>query len=364
MTKPLRLPAKRHPRKRSSREKNSVKLREIAALVDGEVIGDPELDITGVSAAEDASAGDITFATSKKHAEAAARSGASCVMVKAPLPDIGKAQLKVEDPYYAFAVLLGRFYENPRPPAGVSRLAFVAEGVSLGKGVTVGAFACVSEKSSIGENTVIYPGVFIGEAATVGAGCVIHANVVIREGVLIGDRVTVHAGTVIGSDGFGYVRRGRRHYKIPQVGGVSIGDDVEIGANVAIDRATTGMTVIGRGAKIDNLVQVAHNVRIGEDAIVVSQAGIAGSSVIGNSVMIGGQVGIADHARLADGTAVGAQSGVMGELPAGVYSGSPAIAHRDWLRAVSLFARLPELQRRIKALEERLEETERRKGKC
>ncbi|GAB4387310.1 MAG: UDP-3-O-(3-hydroxymyristoyl)glucosamine N-acyltransferase [Thermodesulfovibrionales bacterium] len=339
-----------------------MKLREIAELLKGEVVGDPETEITGVAGAEDAGPGDITFAASKKHLALAGGGGAACVMVKEPVEGMGKAQLRVADPHYAFAVLLERFYPRPRKPGGVSPLAFVSESATLGAGVTVEAFAYVSDRASVGEGTAIGPGVFIGEAASLGRDCLIYPNVVVREKVAIGDRVIIHPGAVIGSDGFGYVQKEGRHHKIPQVGGVRVGNDVEIGANVTIDRATTGVTVIGDGTKIDNLVQIAHNVVVGRAAIIVAQAGVAGSTEIGDMVMIGGQVGVADHSKLAPGTMIGAQSGVMGEVARGVYSGSPAIPHRDWLRASSVFAKLPELQRRIKALEEKLEETERRLG--
>lgn len=339
-----------------------MRLREIAELLGGEVLGDPETEITGVAGVEDAGPGDITFATAGKHASLVRASGASCVMVRERFPDIETAQLRVADPYYAFAVLLGRFYAEPRKPGGISPLAFVSESASLGRDVAVGAFAFVSDRASIGDGSSIGPGAFIGEGSSMGGDCLIYPSVVVRENVVLGDRVIIHPGSVIGSDGFGYVQKDGRHHKIPQVGVVRIGNDVEIGANVTIDRATTGATVIGDGTKIDNLVQIAHNVTVGRNAIIVAQAGIAGSTEIGDGVMIGGQVGVADHSKLAPGTMIGAQSGVMGEVPRGVYSGSPAIAHRDWLRASSVFAKLPELQRRMKALEEKLEETERRRG--
>jgi UDP-3-O-[3-hydroxymyristoyl] glucosamine N-acyltransferase len=339
-----------------------LRLRDIAALLGGEIVGDPELEIKGVSGMEDAQEGEITFAASKKTAVLASRGRASCIIVKETIPDTDKAQLKVDDPHYAFARLLEHFYQKPRGPAGISGLAFVAEGASLAEEVSIHACAYVSEGASVGRGTVIYPGAFIGDKARVGQDCVIHPNVVVREGVSIGDRVIIHAGSVIGSDGFGYVQRGGIHHKVPQVGTVTVGDDVEIGANVTIDRATTGATVIGKGTKIDNLVQVAHNVKVGENAIVVAQAGIAGSSVIGSSVVLAGQVGISDHVKIEDGTVIGAQSGVMSDLSKGFYSGSPAMSHREWLKAVSLFARLPELNKRIQALEGRLKDIERRQG--
>jgi UDP-3-O-[3-hydroxymyristoyl] glucosamine N-acyltransferase len=339
-----------------------LRLGEIARLLGGEVLGDPEVEIRGVSGVEDAREGDITFALGKKMAALASQGRAACIMVKEPIAETDKAQLKVDDPHYAFAVLLGHFYGRPRGPAGISGLAFVAEGAALAEGVSVHAFAYVSDGVSIGKRSVIYPGVFLGEGVMIGEDCAIHPNVVLREGVSVGDRVIIHAGTVVGADGFGYIQRGGTHHKVPQVGGVTIGDDVEIGANVTIDRATTGVTAIGRGTKIDNLVQVAHNVKVGENSILVAQSGIAGSSVIGNSVVLAGQTGVSDHVKIESGTVIGAQSGVMSDLSRGFYSGSPAMPHREWLKAVSLFARLPELSKRIQALEDRIKEMERRQG--
>jgi UDP-3-O-[3-hydroxymyristoyl] glucosamine N-acyltransferase len=229
-----------------------------------------------------------------------------------------------------------------------------------GKEVSIHPFAYISDNVTIGRDTIIYPGVFIGEGTVIGDGCTIYANVTIREKVTVGNRVIIHSGSVIGSDGFGYVWEEGRHYKIPQVGGVIIGEDVEIGANVTIDRATTGNTIIGRGTKIDNLVQIAHNVTIGERSIIVAQVGIAGSSEIGNFVTLAGQVGIPDHVKIADGCIIGAQAGVMGNLSKGIYLGSPAMPHRDWLRSTALFSKLPELNRRIKELEEKVLTLERR----
>ncbi|HYA31295.1 MAG TPA: UDP-3-O-(3-hydroxymyristoyl)glucosamine N-acyltransferase, partial [Thermodesulfovibrionales bacterium] len=203
-------------------------------------------------------------------------------------------------------------------------------------------------------------GVFVGRDTIVGTHCLIYPNVTIREKVTLGNRVIVHAGSVIGSDGFGYVLEDGKYHKIPQVGSVVIGDDVEIGACVSIDRATTGSTVIGSGTKIDNLVQIAHNVRIGENTVIAGQVGIAGSTEIGDFAVLGGQVGVSDHARIDSGAMVGAQSGVFGHMPKGVYSGSPAIPHREWLKASALFSRLPEINRRIKELEEKMRTLERR----
>ncbi|MDP2167868.1 MAG: UDP-3-O-(3-hydroxymyristoyl)glucosamine N-acyltransferase [Thermodesulfovibrionales bacterium] len=336
-------------------------LREIAEFLGGELIGKGDVEISGVSGISDAGEGDITFISGPKYAKMLKESSASAVIVKELIPGLDRPQIKVNDPYYAFARLLERFYVRPAEPSGVSSLAFVSEDASLGEGVSVYPFSYISGGASIGKGSVIHPCVFIGENSKVGENCTIYPNVVIREGVTIGSRVIIHPGAVIGSDGFGYTFHEGVHYKIPQVGGVIIGDDAEIGAGVAIDRATTGSTVIGRGTKIDNLVQIGHNVKIGDNSIIVAQVGVGGSTEIGNFVTIGGQTGISDHSRIEDGVMIGAQSGVMGEVKKGVYSGSPVIPHIAWLKAVSLFSRLPELSKRIRLLEEKIDEIERRR---
>lgn len=338
-----------------------MKLREIAELINGEIIGDHEIEIKGVSGISDASEGDITFLSDARFIKRCSESKASCVIVKDAKQEIKKAQIMVANPRYAFAKLLEYFYVNPIAPSGISSDAYVSDRVSIGKYVSISPMVFISGGVSIGDKTVIYPGAFIGENSEIGDGCIIYPNVTIRENVKIGSRVIIHPGVVIGSDGFGYIFENNIHYKIPQIGGVIVGDDVEIGANTTIDRATTGNTVIGRGTKIDNLVQIAHNVKIGENSIIVALVGVGGSTEIGNYVVIGGQVGIADHAEIDDGCMVGSQSGIMGHLTKGVYSGSPVIPHRDWLKAVSIFAKLPELNKKIKELETKVATIERRR---
>ncbi|HMK43236.1 MAG TPA: UDP-3-O-(3-hydroxymyristoyl)glucosamine N-acyltransferase, partial [Dissulfurispiraceae bacterium] len=246
-------------------------------------------------------------------------------------------------------------YTVPRPEPGVSPLASVAASARIADDATIFPFVFIADDVHIGARSIIYPGAFLGAAARVGDDCIIYSNVTIREQVLIGNRVIIHAGAVLGADGFGYVYHEGQHKKIPQVGSVVIEDDVEIGANTAIDRATTGKTVIGGGTKIDNLVQIGHNVQVGRQVILVSQVGIGGSSEIGDGVIFGGQAGIADHAKIAPGTMLGARAGVMpGLLEKGIYSGVPAMPHRDWLRATAIFAQLPELKKRIQLLEQAL----------
>jgi UDP-3-O-[3-hydroxymyristoyl] glucosamine N-acyltransferase len=340
-----------------------VKLGDIASLVNGEVTGPPEaddLDITGVSDIRTAREGDITFISSERYRKYLQGCKASCILVGEPIEGLKMAQLRVPNPRLAFAKLLGHFYIEPKKPLGISEHAIVSDKAIIGKDVSIFPFSYISDNVSVGDRTIIYPHVFIGRDAVIGEDCVFYSNVTLREKVKIGSRVIVHSGTVIGSDGFGYVSDKGKYRKIPQVGGVIIEDDVEIGSNVSVDRATTGNTTIGAGTKIDNLVQIAHNVTVGRNSLIIAQVGIAGSSEIGDYVTLAGQAGIVDHVRIESGTVIGAQSGVTGNLEKGIYSGSPVMPHREWLKAQVVFGRLPELYKKIKELEEKIKELERR----
>jgi UDP-3-O-[3-hydroxymyristoyl] glucosamine N-acyltransferase len=335
-----------------------MKLAEFSKIVNGSILGDPELEITGASGVREATKGDITFISSPKFLKYLDESKASCVIVKEPIEGLSITQLIAANPHYAFARALECLFPGQPVESGISDMATVSGKASVGKNVAILPFAYVSDDVSIGDGTVLYPGVFIGERTRIGSKCILYPNVTIRENVRIGDRVIVHSGTVIGSDGFGYVFEKGAHYKIPQVGGVVVEDDVEIGSNVSIDRATIGDTIIGTGSKIDNLVQIAHNVKIGEKSLIIAQVGIAGSSEIGSFVTLAGQVGVADHLSIDSGAIVGAQSGIVGHLPKGVFSGTPAIPHKDWLRSQVLFAKLPEMNKKMRELEERLNKLE------
>lgn len=339
-----------------------VKLKELALMLGGKAIGDPETEIKGAAGIHEVKEGEATFLIDRKLLRECAGSKASCVIVRDFIPDMDKPQIAAKNPLYAFARLLEHFYVAPYQPTGISSAASVSPSARIGRNVSIHSFVSVSDNAVVGDDTILYPGVFVGEDTVIGEQCVVYPNVTIREKVRVGNGVIIHPGAVVGSDGFGYVMEEGRHHKIPQVGGVIIEDDVEIGANVSIDRATTGNTFVGKGTKIDNLVQIAHNVRIGENSIIVSQVGIAGSTEIGNYVVLGGQVGVADHAKIDDGVMVGAQSGVFGHIEKGIHSGSPSIPHRDWLRSTALFAKLPELQKRIKELEEKIKALERRQS--
>jgi UDP-3-O-[3-hydroxymyristoyl] glucosamine N-acyltransferase len=338
-----------------------VKLSEIASIVHGEIFGDPNLNIKGVSGIQEAREGDITFFSGKRHVKDLAHCRASCVIVQEPLHDLAITQLKVVNPQLVYARLLEHFYVKPLKPLGVSKDAFISDNATIGEDVSIFPYSYIAEGASIGNGSIIHPFVFVGENTVIGEQCIVYPHVTLREGVTIGKRVIIHAGAVIGADGFGYVFTEGRHHKIPQIGGVIIGDDVEIGSNVSIDRATTGNTTINSGTKIDNLVQIGHNVSIGNHSIIVSQVGIAGSSVIGDYVTLAGQVGVADHAEIESGTIIAAQSGVMpGRLAKGVYSGSPTLPHREWLKVQAIIAKLPELHWKIKELENKLKELQRR----
>jgi len=335
-----------------------MKLGDIAKLVNGEIYGDTEIEITGVSGILDAAQGDITFISSKKYLKEIGNCKASALIVKEQIKGISIPQLKVSNPYLAFAKLLEFFYVKPFIHTGISKSAIISDKAAIGNNVTIFPSVFISDGAFIGDGTIIYPFVYIGENTKIGNNCVIYPNVTIRENVKIGNKVIIHSGSVIGSDGFGYVFDNGVHKKIPQVGGVIIEDDVEIGSNVSIDRATLGNTIIGKGTKIDNLSQIAHNVKIGSNSLIIAQVGIAGSTEIGDYVTLGGQVGVADHTKIESQTMIGAQSGIMGNVPKGIYSGSPAIPHREWLKAQAIFARLPEMHKKIKELEDKLKELE------
>jgi UDP-3-O-[3-hydroxymyristoyl] glucosamine N-acyltransferase len=334
-----------------------MKLSELARLIGGDIIGDPDVEITGVSGITEARTGDITYIQDRKFLRDTSAILASAVIVGETAEGLTASMLLVKNPQYAYAKALEVFYKKPAELTGISDRAFIGKHVILGNDVSVHHFACICDRVEIGTGGTISSGVYIEDGVTVGDNTVIYPNVTIRGNTKIGNNVTIHSGSVIGSDGFGYVMEQGIHYKIPQVGGVIIEDNVEIGSNAAIDRGTTGNTVIGSGTKIDNLVQIAHNVTIGRNSIIISQVGISGSVEIGDNVILAGQVGVRDHITVGNRSIVGAQSGIGGNIPEGqVYSGSPAIPHKSWLRSQSIYAKLPEYIKRIKALEKKLED--------
>lgn len=331
-----------------------MKLYDIASLIKGLVSGDGEAEITGVSRAPGAKEGDITYLSGARFLRDVREGKASAVIVKSVISDLHKPQIVVGNPDLAFAQLLAAFYPTSAPCPGISSYASVADDAVIGDNVAILQFVSVGKGVVIGRDTVIYPGVFIGDNSVIGESCVIHPSVTIRENITIGDRVIIHAGSVIGSDGFGYVFDGLAHRKIPQIGTVLIEDDVEIGSNTTIDRATTGATIIGRGTKIDNLVQIGHNVTIGKSVILVSQVGVGGSSNIGDGVIAGGQAGIPDHVSIEAGAMLGAQAGVVGNIKKGIFSGTPAMPHRTFLKSSAIIQQLPGMKKKISELEEKI----------
>ena len=264
--------------------------------------------------------------------------------------------LRVKNPRLAFARVLELFYVAPYRPLGISDKAVLGRNVVIGADPSIHPYAVIADDARIGDRVSIYPGVYVGRGSVVDDDSVIYANVSIREGVRIGKRVIVHSGAVIGSDGFGFVTDGGKHHKIPQVGGVVIEDDVEIGANSAIDRATLGNTIVRKGTKIDNLVQVAHNVVVGEHCLLAGQVGIGGSCSIGNYVILAGRVGLADHVTIGDRVIVAAGSGIVKDIPPGeVVGGYYTMPLKDWLKVQAVLPKLPELKKQVSALEKELE---------
>ncbi len=338
----------------------AIRLDRLASIVNGRVVGDGSVEISDAASIEDAGPGRITFLGSRRYARLLKSCRASAVILQEA--DLSGAQrdgimnfIVAENQHLAFAKALEALRPNKTPAPGVHPSAFVHPEAAMGKGASVGACAVVERGASVGMGTVVYPGAYIGEGARIGAGSVIHAGVCVREGCIVGDRVVIHCNSVIGSDGFGYARDGSGYRKMPQTGIVRIGDDCEVGACSTIDRATLGETVIGRGTKLDNLVQIAHNVKVGEDTVMAAQTGIAGSTIVGNDVRFGGQSGAIGHITIGDGVMVGAKTAVMGDIAEGsVVSGSPAAPHKAWLRAQALFLKLPEIKKRLDELEKRL----------
>jgi len=333
---------------------------ELARLVGGQVTGDPNTVVTGISGIREAKRGDITFVANKKYSGLLKDCRASAVVVS---PDVNGADMptiKVKNPDMAFARIVEAFApEPPRFYKGIHPTVVLGEDVNVGKDVSIQAFAVVQDEAEIGDGTIIYPGVYVGHAARIGKNCQIYPRVVIRERCLIGDNCIIHSGTVIGSDGFGFSTVRGVHQKIPQIGIVQIDDDVEIGANVAIDRARFGKTRIGRGTKIDNLVQIAHNVVVGENSFIVAQAGIAGSSRVGDNVILAGQSGVDGHRKIGNNVVVAAKAGVTKDVGDNqLVSGCPAQAHDKELKVQAALRRLPELVKQLKALEERVSEIE------
>lgn len=353
-----------------SRETKEITVAELAAHVGGRVVGDGAVLIKGIASSESAGACEIAFVEDSKLLESARESRASCLIVPEGVKVEAACAIEVKHPKLAFALIAELLYPSKRQKPTIHPTAIVAASASVDESAFVGAHVEIGERTNIGAGTQIHTGVVIGDDVSVGRDCVLHPNVVLYDDVTLGDRVILHAGVIVGADGFGYVpdEKNVRH-KFPQIGTVLIEDDVEIGACTCIDRAALGRTRIGRATKIDNLVQIAHNVEIGERVVIAAQTGISGSTVIEDDAVIGGQVGMGDHARVMKGAIIGSKAGILpGKIVrAGVWWGIPVQPLDQYKRLNAHINRLPqmreevkELRKQLKELQERLEETRRR----
>jgi UDP-3-O-[3-hydroxymyristoyl] glucosamine N-acyltransferase len=346
-------------------------LAELAARVGGEVVGDGELRLEGVAALEDATQAQVSFLANRKYRRAFEQSKAGAVVVEPEeaIPE-GRTVLRVRNAYLAFAKITTLFHPPREAVPEVAPAAVVHPSARVHPAAQVMPLASVGPGARVGARTILHPGVQLGEGARIGEDCLLYPNVVVREGCVLGDRVIVQAGAIIGSDGFGFAfdpegdGRGPRHYKLPQVGIVVVEDDVEIGACTCIDRAAMGVTRIGRGTKIDNLVQIAHNVEVGPLSLLVSQVGISGSTRLGMGVVVGGQAGIVGHLTIGDGARIAAQSGVGSDLGAGEQvGGSPSQPAGLWRRTVASLNHLVEMRKELATLRKELDELRGAAGK-
>lgn len=337
-------------------------LKEIARLVGGEISGGADILIKGVCGIKEAEAGEITFLANPKYLPFLDKTAASAVIVGKDVQSAAKPLIRVDNPSLAFIKAASFFVKSdPGHPRGIHPSALIAKGAKLGKNVAIGSFVTIEKGAALGDNSVIYSNSYIGKNTRIGSNCLVYSNVSIREDVLIGDRVIIHNGAVIGSEGFGYVTVDGKHHHIPQTGIVVLEDDVEIGANTAIDRARFDKTIVGKGTKIDNLVHIAHNVIIGENTLIVAQAGISGSTRIGNNVILAGQAGLVGHITIGDNAIVGAQGGVTKSVPPNTFvSGYPARPHEAAMRVNACLQNLPKLFETVKELKKKIEELEKK----
>jgi len=331
-----------------------LELQEIIKLVGGNLIGNPHWKVKSVKEPEEAEEDDLILFFHAPYLEKVLSSASKAVITKPGLENklTGKNVILVENPRYAFSKLAPYFFPSYFPEKGVHPQAFVHPQASLGKNVSVGPFTVIEEGATVGDNAIIFSQVYLGKNVRMGEECIFYPQVVVRENCWVGDRVILHSGVVIGADGFGYERVGSTYYKIPQVGKVIIEDDVEIGANSTVDRATLGATTIGSGSKIDNLVMIAHNVKIGKNVVIVAQSGIAGSTEVGDEVVMAAQSGIIDHCRIGKGAQLAARTVVTTNIPDGmVVSGFPAQERKRELKEKALIRKLPDLWEKVKNLE-------------
>ncbi len=339
-------------------------LAEIAKIIQGRVVGDGALLVKGVAGVKEAQPGDVTFLANPKYLPLAEATRATAIIVGKDVLIEGRTVIQTENSSVAFAQVVAMFKENLTPRfKGIHPTAVIDPSAVIAEGAGIGPCVVIEKDVHIGRGTVICAGVFVGQKTSIGENCLIYPQVTLREDISLGNNVIIHSGTVVGSDGFGYVPVNGAHMKIPQMGSVVIEDDVEIGACVTIDRARFDRTLIGRGTKIDNLVQIAHNVHIGKNCLIIAQTGIAGSAVLGDNVTIAGQVGIAGHVHIGDGAAAGAQTGITKDVPAGMKMfGTPAKEFKTMIRQIGLAGRLPEYAARLAALEEKIRILEEKSG--
>ena len=328
-----------------------VTLGELANIINGQLEGPADLELSGLQSLKEAENGQLSFAVNLKYIDDVRNSRASAFILPEIWPeDFDRPSIRVKDPYLGYALASQRFSAGGFEPAGISHEAIVGES-SISQDVTIMPGAVIGSGCTIDKGVTIHPGVVLGKNVRIGEGTTLFPNVVVYDNCSIGRNVRIHAGCVIGADGFGYARNGSRHEKIVHTGTVVIEDDVEIGANSTIDRAALGETRIKSGTKIDNLVMIAHNVEVGHSSIIVSQVGISGSTKVGNGVVLAGQVGVVGHIEIGDGSMVGAKSGVSHSLePGSQVSGIPAIPHATWLRAVTVFRRLPDIAKEFRSV--------------
>ncbi len=328
-------------------------IKELAELLDGQFYGsDSSVEIRGVNSLHNATESEASFLANMKYKGDLPGCSAGVILVALNFPDDqanGKGLIKVTDPYLAFAHLQRHFHPSPLSSGERHPTAAIDPAASLADDVDVGPHVVIEEGVTVGSGTIIHAGSVIERGASIGQSCMIHARAVVSYGSLLGDRVILQSGAVIGSDGFGYAWSGKEHLKIPQTGRVVLEDDVEVGANSSIDRGALGDTIIRQGVKLDNLIQIGHNVEIGSYSIMASQVGISGSTTLGAGCQVGGQAGVAGHLVIGDGVKLAAKSGVLGNLDAGgTYAGYPAMPHRTWLKVSALILRLPEIWKQIR----------------
>ena len=340
---------------------NSIPLEALAQSVQARIHGSSEVLISGLSHLEEATCGDLSFVLKPKFYEAAKNSQAAAFLTTHPIPDDPRPQLLCSNPLLAVVTLAKKYFLPPLPQRGIHPTAVIGQDVRIGPDVSIGPLVTIGGCAEIGAGVTIYAGGHLGENAVVGNDCVLYPHVSLLDNCILGQRVILHSGTVIGSDGFGYAQHEGRHHKIPQLGNVLIEDDVEIGANVTVDRATFGSTVIKQGTKIDNHVQIAHNVVIGEHCIVVAQVGIAGSTRLGHHVMIGGQAGLVDHLTIGDEVRIASGAGVTNHVESNqTVGGRPAVDHNTWRKAQVLQYQLPDMRNDLRTLKKEVESLKQR----